>query len=208
MLCNHRFGEQFLGYEPQSSRFGFGCKPSVEPQKWDKQHSRFTWFHLYHNVCHSFHICWVNIQIFGISVLWKAGTAGGEIGEKKKKKKKISPRLLVCLSDWHSKAESESESNFICLLSGPHVSWPMTYHLVAVIPWQWCCDLALPQSDSPLLTAAGLGWVEKWKGGRKGNALLCHTCVLLVTGHQLKSVIFNHKTLLFAVCNQLNPIFL
>lgn len=100
MLCNHRFGEQFLGYEPQSSRFGFGCKPSVEPQKWDKQHSRFTWFHLYHNVCHSFHICWVNIQIFGISVLWKAGTAGGEIGEKKKKKKKISPRLLVCLSDW------------------------------------------------------------------------------------------------------------
>lgn len=37
-----------------------------------------------------------------------------------------------CLSNWHSRAKSES--NFICLLSGPHVSWPMTYHLVAVIP--------------------------------------------------------------------------
>lgn len=106
--------------------------------------------YFYPNVCHSFCSCWVNIQIFGISVVWKPGTAGGEI----EKKNQSTP---ACLSDWHSRAESESESNFICLLSGPHVSWPMTYHLVAVILRQWCCDLALPQSHNPLLTSSCMG---------------------------------------------------
>lgn len=85
--------------------------------------------------------------------------------------KKISPRLPLCLSaclsDWHSRVESESESNFICLLSGPHVSWPMTYHLIAVILRQWCCDLALPQSHSPLLTSSCMGLCLGWKGKKR-----------------------------------------
>lgn len=152
-------------------------------QEWEKQHSRFTWFYLCHKVCHSFCSCWVNIQIFGISVVWKPGTAGGEI---EKGKKKISPRLPVCLSDWHCRTESESESNFICLLSGPHVSRPMTYHPVAVILRQWCCDLALPQSHSPLLTSSCMFRYKEKKGQRTTTSLFfLHFSPLLKTHARL-----------------------
>lgn len=108
----------------------------------EKKHSRFPWLYLSHSFCS----CWVNIQIFAISVVRKPRTEGGEIERKS---------VHACLSAWHSRAKSES--NFICLLSGPHVSKPMTYHLVAVILQQWCCDLVLPQSYSPLLTSSCMG---------------------------------------------------
>lgn len=69
---------------------------------------------------------------------------------------KVNQPLSVLLTDWQgSWVESESESNFICLLSEPHVSWPMTHHPAAVI--FRCCDLALPQSHSRLLTSSCRG---------------------------------------------------
>lgn len=78
-----------------------------------------------------------------------------------------SPPLPVCRSDW---LRAKSESNLICLLSGPHVSWPMTHHLDVVILQQWCCDLALPQSSSSVLTSSCKGLcVGKKKGDRRAN---------------------------------------
>lgn len=162
------FCNRFVGLE-------IFVKPPTVQQEYRGKDSRSTWFYLSH-ICAAAESTYKYLEY-----QW--------FKNQEQQVERLKEKICLCLSvglrlglyDWHSKRRVWLWTKFHLSVSGPHVSWPMTPHLVAVILPQWCCDLALPQFHRPLLTAGIYVEVGRIKGDRGASSLFLFSFFLPFT---------------------------